>query len=51
MINEKKSWMTAFFAFHFRKIVVLCHRVKNRKFLWYNSEDAFCFSGSGILSK
>ena len=37
------QWL--FFAFRSRKIVVSCHRVKNRKFLWYNSEDAFTLAG------
>ena len=38
------QWL--FFAFHSRKIVVSCHRVKNRKFLWYNSVDAFALAGT-----
>ena len=25
---------------------VSCHRVKNRKFLWYNSVDAFALAGT-----
>ena len=35
-----------FFAFHSRKIVVSCHRVKNRIFLWYNSVYAFALVGT-----
>ena len=35
-----------FFAFHSQKIVVSCHRVKNRKFLWYNSVDVFTLVGT-----
>ena len=37
------QWL--FFAFRSRKIVVSCHRVKNRKFLWYNSVGAFALAG------
>ena len=40
------QWL--FFAFHSRKIVVLCHRVKNRKFLWYNSVEAFTLEGAAF---
>jgi len=38
------QWL--FFAFHSRKIVVSCNRVKNRKFLCYNSEDTFTLAGT-----
>ena len=40
MMGEKGCSM-ALFAFRSRKIVVSCHWVKNRKFLWYNSVDAY----------
>ena len=36
------QWL--FFAFRSRKIVVSCHRVKNRKFLWYNSVEALALA-------
>lgn len=34
------AYTLGLFTFRFRKIVISCHRVKNSKFLWYNSEDA-----------
>lgn len=46
MINKERAGHWLFFAFHSRKIVVSCHRVKNRKFLWYNSVDAFALAGT-----
>ena len=36
------------FAFYSRKIVVSCRRLKNRKFLWYNSVGAFTLEGAAF---
>ena len=38
-VKRAVRWL--FFAFRSRKIVVSCHWVKNRNFLWYNSVDAY----------
>ena len=46
MIAGEKGCQWLFFAFHSRKIDVSCHWVKNRKFLWYNSEDVFALAGT-----
>ena len=45
----KRSCIGSFclgYAFRFREIVVSCHRMKNRKFLWYNSVDAIALVGT-----
>ena len=43
---KKRAAWWLFFSFYSRKIVVSCHRVKNRKFLWYNSVNAFALAGT-----
>ena len=48
MIIRERAVQWLFFAFHARKIVVSCNRVKNRKFLWYNSVDAFALAGTAF---
>ena len=46
--GKKRVSRWSFFAFQSRKIVVSCHRVKNRKFLWYNSVDAIALAGTAF---